>query len=149
MVVVYVSDVLNKPFCALQVSSQDAIVAPFMALYAEHGAVAAAALTTLFAAAAPQTRSTAVFAVQQFITLRLYTQRALDNTIAAAADLLGMLHDANKRAAVPILHEEFYNDVVNSSDFDLSEDWRRFHSERGSRRGPLFSFCRCASSKID
>ena len=128
----------------MQVSSQDTLVAPFMALFAEHHDVAGAPLAALLAAAPPPTRSAAVFAVQQFITLRLYTQRALDNAIAAAADLLALLHAANAVAARPIMHEEFYNDVVNSADFDLGEDYRRFVAARPSRPGQLFSFCRCA-----
>jgi hypothetical protein len=128
----------------MQVASQDAIVAPFMALFAEHRGVCAPALAAHLAAAAPETRAAAVFAVQQFITLRLYTQRALDSAVAAAADLLALLHEANAQSALSIPAEDFYNDVVNSSDFDLGEDWRRLHAGRVSGRGPLFSFCRCA-----
>lgn len=127
-----------------EVSNQEALLAPYMSLFADHHAVCGAAMRALFAAAAPQTRSAAVFAVQQFVTLRLYTQRALDPQIVAAADLLDLLHIANAAAAQPIMHEEFYNDVVNSSDFDLSEDYRRYMAE--GTHGRLFSFCRRAAA---
>jgi hypothetical protein len=134
-----------------QVSKQEALVTPFMALFASQRAICSTALTALFAAAAPTTLASAVFTVQQFITLRLYCQRALDKAVAAAADLLKVLNAANERAVCPISYEAFYNDVVNSADFDVAEDWRRFVSHPVANggapflRGVLFSFCRYAA----
>jgi hypothetical protein len=120
-------------------------MAPFMALFTAHRAVCASSLTAFFSAAAPSILSAAVFAVQQFITLRLYCHQELDHAVASGAELLAVLHAANALAVQPISHETFYNDVVNSKDFDLSEDFRRMKGQtRGnsSRRGQLFSFCR-------
>ena len=123
-----------------EVHNQESLLAPYMGLFADHQEVCGPSMKAIFAAAAPQTRSAAVFAVQQFVTLRLYTQRALDAHIVAATELLDLLHSANKASAQPIMHEEFYNDVVNSNDFDLSEDWRRYMADNS--HGKLFSFCR-------
>jgi hypothetical protein len=139
------------PLDVMQVANQDSLMAPFMALFAAHRSICEDALTTFFSMAAPSVLSAAAFAVQQFITLRLYCHQELDHAVASGAELLGVLHAANARAAESISHETFYNDVVNSKDFDLSEDFRRMKGQfRGStsRRGQLFSFCRCAFCSI-
>lgn len=52
-------------------TNQENLITPLMALFVAHQAVCAAPLTAFFTAAVPPIPSAAVFALQQFITLRL------------------------------------------------------------------------------
>jgi ubiquitin-protein ligase E3 A len=74
-----------------------------------------------------------VSAVQQYITVRWYTSRLLDD-IMHAVRLLKMLHEANKlkeQMDLPALpYATFYNDAVNT-ELDIKNDYRRWKHGSG------------------
>jgi ubiquitin-protein ligase E3 A len=74
-----------------------------------------------------------VSAVQQYITVRWYTSRLLDD-IMHAVRLLKILHEANKikeRTDAPALpFDMFYNDAVNT-ELDIKNDYKRWKNGSG------------------
>jgi len=73
--------------------------------------------------------------VQQFITLHLYEAQAVDHEIESATGLLEVLFEGNETSnAAP--YSIFYNDAVNSDDFNIVEDYKRWKNPCQA-----FSFC--------
>eukprot|EP00798_Chlamydomonas_sp_ICE-L_P005400 gene5400-5623_t len=71
--------------------------------------------------------------LQQYITITLYQQQALPQGVQSATRALGMLDEANNISEV-LPFADFYNDAVNSEEFNIKDDFRR--AMRAS-----FSFC--------
>jgi hypothetical protein len=82
-------------------------------------------LKNLISAASQTITMNIVFALQQFLTLRLYSQSTTDVTSIAAVHLLSLVHSANAASSNPVSSKIFHNDVINSHDFNLHSDWIR------------------------
>eukprot|EP00892_Ulva_mutabilis_P012177 jgi/Ulvmu1/9331/UM050_0081.1 len=119
-----------------EVSHQDSFLEPLLALFSAHRDAVSGPLRAAFARCRQSTRTAATFAVQQFLTLRLYSRSSVDAPSITAVHVLAALHAANTGSAAPAPSETFHNDVINSRDFNLHQDWVR------SRQTDLFSFSR-------
>lgn len=120
----------------MQVSNQDSFLEPLLALFAVHREAVSVPLRAAFTRCPKSTRTAATFALQQFLTLRLYSRNSLDSPSIAAVHFLAALHAANSGSSTPAPSETFHNDVINSRDFNLQQDWLR------SKQTELFSFSR-------
>lgn len=72
----------------------------------------------------------------QYITLQLYAVGYIDEKIAYATRLIGVLSDANERRLTLSEHvpyNEFYNDAVNGI-VDLKQDYIRWRNSRQQDR---------------
>eukprot|EP00873_Tetraselmis_striata_P013303 jgi/Tetstr1/433567/TSEL_022834.t1 len=65
----------------------------------------------------------------------LLIPQTVDQEIESTTQLLELLYEANERSRA-ISYELFYNDAVNSDDFNILEDYKKWKSPRQS-----FSFC--------
>lgn len=120
----------------MQVANQDDFLEPLLAIFSSQRARISGPLRAAFTCCPESTRAAATFAIQQFLTLRLYSRSSLDAPSVAAVHVLAALHTANSGSSAPAPSETFHNDVINSQDFDLQQDWLR------SRQTDLFSFAR-------
>merc|ERR1712070_241251 len=62
--------------------------------------------------------------VQQFITVRLLSERTIDRKIMDATKVLGMLHRANEQTG-HLTMTAFYNDAIND-ELDMDADYARW-----------------------
>jgi len=76
-----------------------------------------------------------IVAFQQFITIYVNEYRCIDDHVAAATKVLGILYAANQVARL-VSYREFYNDAINEL-VDFTEDFGRW---RDTQRCS-FSFC--------
>lgn len=110
---------------AMQVALYDKILVPLLALFTEADLKCHVHLERLICAAPQVVTINVVFALQQFLTLRLYSQSTIDVASIAAVHLLNLIHSANAVSAHPAASRIFHNDVINSQDFNLQQDWLR------------------------
>lgn len=108
----------------MQVALYDEILLPLLDLFRTARDVHVQLLELI--SAAPQVVTiNIVFALQQFLTLRLYSQSTTDVASITAVHLLAVVHSANAVSAHPAASRIFHNDVINSQDFNLQQDWLR------------------------
>jgi ubiquitin-protein ligase E3 A len=84
---------------------------------------------------------------QQFITVQLYARGYIDEKIAYATRIIGLLNAANEGKVLHkqrVHYDEFYNDAVNNI-VDLKEDYKRWIRALDDNANPdlfaNFSFC--------
>jgi hypothetical protein len=109
----------------LQVALYDKILLPLLALFTSAELGCHEHLKNLISAASQVITINIVFALQQFLTLRLYSQSTTDVASIAAVHLLSLVHSANAASEHPVPSKIFHNDVINSHDFNLQSDWMR------------------------
>jgi hypothetical protein len=115
----------------VQVALYDKILMPLLSIFTAADLGCHEHLKELLSAAPQVVTVNMVFALQQFLTLRLYSQSTIDVASIAAVHLLSLVHSANHLAAHPAPSAIFHNDVIKSQDFNLHQDWMR-----GNMHGP-------------
>jgi HECT-domain (ubiquitin-transferase) len=97
-------------------------------------------LESFYSSYSPADQKKLVQKMQQLLTLRLYADGSIDVIIRAATEVLHMLRKACLRSNALSL-EEFYNDYINKSNFNVEDEYFRWKNAP-RLRGDVFSFCK-------
>lgn len=101
------------------------VLLPLLTIFTSADLASHEHLQLLISEATQEVTISIVFALQQFLTLRLYSQSTTDVASIAAVYLISLLHSANSSSKHPAGSSIFHNDVINSQDFNLQQDWMR------------------------